>query len=114
MGMKTGGAMLVAGLLVTGCATNDPYGYDDPYYGSRNNDQLERAAKGAAIGGVAGAAVGAVVDGVGVAEGAAAGAAIGAIAGAIIKGKQYYRDTRGYCYYVDDNGNPVYDYDAEC
>ncbi|MCJ7422382.1 YMGG-like glycine zipper-containing protein [Sphingomicrobium astaxanthinifaciens] len=111
--MKTGGAMLAAGLLVTGCAT-DPYGYDDPYYAGRDNQQLERAAKGAAIGGIAGAAVGAVVDGVSVVEGAAAGAAIGAVAGAVIKGRQYYRDTQGYCYYVDDNGNPVYDYDTDC
>lgn len=114
MAKKFGAAALIAGLMVTGCATNDPYGYNDPYYGGQNNDQLERAGKGAAIGGAAGAVVGAVVDGVGVLEGAAAGAAVGAIAGAVIKGRQYYRDTRGYCYYVDKNGNPVYDYDTNC
>jgi len=39
---------------------------------------------------------------------------LGGVLGAVIKGKQYYRDTRGYCYYVDSNGNPVYDYNVRC
>ena len=104
---------LAAGLMVTGCATNDPYGYNDPY-SSADNDQRDRALKGAAIGAAAGAVGGAVVKGVSTVEGAAIGAAAGAVLGAVIKGKQYYRDTRGYCYYVDKNGNPVYDYDARC
>ena len=55
-----------------------------------------------------------MIPGVSTIEGAAAGAVLGGVAGAVIKGKQYYRDTRGYCYYVDDNGNPVYDYDVKC
>ena len=33
---------------------------------------------------------------------------------AVIKGRQYYRDTRGYCYYVDQYGNPIYDYNVRC
>ena len=104
---------MAAGLMVTGCATTDPYGYNDPY-ARADNDQRDRALKGAAIGAAAGAVGGAVVGGVSVVEGAAVGAAAGAVLGAVIKGRQYYRDTRGYCYYVDKNGNPVYDYDARC
>ena len=37
-----------------------------------------------------------------------------AVLGAVINGRQYYRDTRGYCYYVDRNGQPIYDYNARC
>ena len=29
-------------------------------------------------------------------------------------GRQYYRDTRGYCYYVDQYGQPHYSYDVRC
>lgn len=96
---------------LSACATN-PYGYNDPYYG--NNSQTNRAVTGAAIGGAAGAAIGAVVPGVNPIQGAVAGAILGGVAGAVIKGRQYYRDTRGYCYYVDQNGNPIYDYNTRC
>jgi hypothetical protein len=34
--------------------------------------------------------------------------------GAVINNRQYYRDTRGYCYYVDQYGNPIYDYNTRC
>ena len=88
-------AVLAASLGVSACATN-PYGYNDPYYGSGNNDQARRAATGAAIGG------------------AVAGAVLGGVLGAVVNGKQYYRDTRGYCYYVDQYGRPVYDYNTRC
>ena len=59
---------------------------------------------GAAIGAVAGPSVG--VDPV---TGAAAGAVVGGAVGALVKGpnikrRQYYKDTRGYCYYVDARG----------
>ena len=101
-------SMVAAGLSVSACATN-PYGQ----YGY-NNGQSSNAVKGAAIGGVAGAVVGAVVPGVSPIAGAVAGAILGGVAGAVIRGKQYYRDTRGYCYYVDSNGNPVYDYNTRC
>ncbi len=95
---------------VSACATN-PYGYNDPYY---NNNQTNRAVTGAAIGGAVGAAAGAVIPGVNPIEGAVAGAILGGVAGAVIKGRQYYRDTRGYCYYVDQYGNPIYDYNTRC
>ncbi len=110
---KLGFAVLVAvGIATTGCATS-PYGYD-PYYGGYQNDQARRAATGAAIGGVSGAAIGAVVPGVNPIQGAVAGAVLGGVLGAVIKGRQYYRDTRGYCYYVDQYGQPHYDYNVRC
>ena len=97
---------IAASVSVAGCAT-DPYGYN-------NNPQAQRAVQGAALGGLVGAATGAVVGGVSPVEGALVGAALGGVAGAVIKGKQYYRDTRGYCYYVDQYGNPHYDYNVRC
>ena len=97
---------IAASVSVAGCAT-DPYGYN-------NNPQAQRAVQGAALGGLVGAATGAVVGGVSPVEGALVGAALGGVAGAVIKGKQYYRDTRGYCYYVDQYGNPIYDYNTRC
>ena len=97
---------MAASVSLEGCAT-DPYGYN-------SNPQAQRAVGGAALGGLVGAATGAVVGGVSPVEGALVGAALGGVAGAVIKGKQYYRDTRGYCYYVDQYGNPIYDYNARC
>jgi hypothetical protein len=93
-------------LSLSACTT-----YNDPY---ATNDQTRRAATGAAIGAAGGAAIGAVVPGVNPIEGAVAGAVLGGVLGAVIKGKQYYRDTRGYCYYVDQYGRPVYDYNVRC
>jgi outer membrane lipoprotein SlyB len=100
-------AAAVSSLSLSACATTDPYGYG-------NNEQARRAATGAAIGAAGGAAVGAVVHGVNPVEGALAGAVLGGVLGAVVKGKQYYRDTRGYCYYVDQYGRPVYDYNTRC
>jgi hypothetical protein len=97
---------IASSVAVSGCAT-DPYGYN-------SNPQARRAATGAAIGGATGAVVGAVVPGVNPLTGAVVGAVLGGVAGAVIKGKQYYRDTRGYCYYVDQYGNPIYDYNVRC
>ena len=88
-------ALAATSLSVSACATN-PYGYNDGY---QYDSQGRRVATGAAIGGVTGAVVGAV---------------LGGVAGAVIKGRQYYRDTRGYCYYVDQYGNPIYDYNTRC
>jgi hypothetical protein len=105
-------ATAASALSLSACATNNPYGYNDPYYGT--NDQTRRAATGAAIGAAGGAAVGAVVPGVNPIEGAVAGAVLGGVLGAVIKGRQYYRDTRGYCYYVDQYGRPIYDYNTRC
>ena len=68
------------------------------------------AAKRTLVGASAGAAIGAAVGGVnGAGLGAVAGGALGALAPAsIIHGRQYYRDSRGYCYYVDRKGKPHY------
>ena len=104
---------IAASVSMAGCATN-PYGYNDPYYGGGNNDQARRAATGAAIGGAAGAVAGAVLPGVSPIGGAVAGAVLGGVLGAVVNGRQYYRDTRGYCYYVDQYGRPVYDYNTRC
>ena len=99
---------------MTGCAT-DPYGdYNQGYNDYDYARAQARAATGAAIGGATGAVVGAVVPGVSPVTGAVVGAVLGGVAGAVIKGRQYYRDTRGYCYYVDQYGNPIYDYNARC
>lgn len=114
-------AALAASVAVTGCATS-PYGYNNGgyynqgYYGNPyyNNDQARRAATGAAIGGVAGAVAGGVIPGVSGVEGAVAGAVLGGVLGAVINNRQYYRDTRGYCYYVDQYGRPQYSYDVRC
>ena len=101
---------LAAGLTLSACATN-PYGYNDPY---QTNPTANRAATGAAVGGALGAAAGAVIPGVSPIAGAVAGAVLGGVAAAVINNRQYYRDTRGYCYYVDRNGNPIYDYNTRC
>ena len=102
-------AALAASVAVTGCATNNPYGYNDPYYNNgQNSQQAGRVATGAVGGAVAGGVAGAVIPGLSVGEGALAGAVLGGVLGAVVKGRQYYRDTRGYCYYVDQNGQPVY------
>jgi hypothetical protein len=109
-------AAIAASVAVSGCATSNPYGYNDPYYNNPygQNDQARRAATGAAVGAVGGAAVGAVVPGVNPIQGAIAGAVLGGVLGAVIKGRQYYRDTRGYCYYVDQYGQPHYNYNVRC
>ena len=116
-------AALAGAIGVTGCATNpygydpygynSPYGYNQPYYGN-NNNQLGNAAAGAAVGAAGGAVAGAVIPGVSTGEGAIAGAILGGVLGAVVNGRQYYRDTRGYCYYVDQYGQPHYDYNTRC
>ena len=103
-------ALAATSLSVSACAS-DPYGYNNGY---QYDSQGRRVATGAAIGGVTGAVVGAVVPGVNPVTGAVVGAVLGGVAGAVIKGRQYYRDTRGYCYYVDQYGNPLYDYHTRC
>ena len=97
---------IASSIAVTGCAT-DPFG-------AQYDPQGRRVATGAAIGGASGAVIGAVVPGVNPVTGALVGAVLGGVAGAVIKGRQYYRDTRGYCYYVDQYGNPIYDYNVRC
>jgi len=106
---------LAASLSLSACATN-PYGYNDGYNngGYTTDSQGRRVATGAAVGGAVGAVAGAIIPGISPIGGAIAGAVLGGVAGAVIKGRQYYRDTRGYCYYVDRNGNPIYDYNTRC
>jgi hypothetical protein len=117
-------AALAGSIALTGCATNpygSGYGYGSPYYGNGyynngygNNGQLGRAATGAAVGAAGGAVAGAVIPGLSTGEGAIAGAILGGVLGAVVNGKQYYRDTRGYCYYVDQYGQPHYNYNVRC
>jgi uncharacterized protein YcfJ len=100
---------LPAFLILSACAT-DPYG-NPPNAGTR---AAYGAAAGAAIGALAGSALGG-----GAFSGAAMGAVAGGAAGALVpgstfQGRQYYRDTRGYCYYVDRNGKAHYDGSVRC
>jgi len=96
-------------LTVSACAT-DPYGAP-PDAGKR---AIVGAAAGAAIGALAGTALGGdAVSGAGL--GAIAGGAVGAaVPGTVFQGRQYYRDTRGYCYYIDRDGQPQYDGTVNC
>ena len=105
-------AAIAGGLAVAGCATN-PYGYNDPYYGN-NRTNTSGAVQGGVAGAAVGAGLGAVIPGVSTVEGAIAGGIAGAVLGAVVNNRQYYRDTRGYCYYVDQYGRPVYDYNVRC
>ena len=113
-------AIVAASVAVTGCATYpNRYGYD-PYYNNGYYNRLQpagllqqrlrpagpRRVGGAAVGAVGGAVAGAVIPGVSTGTGAIAGAVLGGVLGAVINGRQYYRDTRGYCYYVDQYGQP--------
>ena len=112
-------AALAASIAVTGCTTTPQYGYNDPYnndpyYSGQRNTQGERAVTGAAIGAAGGAIAGAILPGVKPLTGAVVGGIAGAVLGAVINNRQYYRDTRGYCYYVDQYGNPIYDYNTRC
>lgn len=128
-------AALAACVAVTGCATYPdeygygPYGYNsyygngyygNGYYGQPNygygyrNSTGANVATGAAVGAATGAVAGAVLPGISVGQGAVAGAILGGVLGATVNGRQYYRDTRGYCYYVDQYGQPHYRYDVRC
>lgn len=94
--------------LLSACAT-------DPYTGRA--DIGTRIGGGAVIGTLVGGLAGAALGGhaiPGAAAGMVAGGAIGAATTAIPQGRRYYRDTRGYCYYVDQSGQAVYDYNVTC
>ncbi|MEO6247614.1 MAG: hypothetical protein ABIO85_03400 [Sphingomicrobium sp.] len=110
------GAIAVSSLSLSACATNpyNQYGYNDGYNNGGQQTTAGRAVTGAVVGGVAGGVLGAIVPGVSAGTGALAGAALGGVIGAVSGGHQWYRDTRGYCYYVDRNGNPIYDYNTRC
>ena len=102
-------ALVAGSLTVGGCATTG-----EGYYNDGRSNTAGRAATGAAVGAVAGGVLGAVVPGVSTVGGAVAGGVAGAVLGAVINNRQYYRDTRGYCYYVDSKGQPVYDNTQRC
>ena len=112
-------AAALASVSLAGCATYpNQYGYD-PYYNNGYNQpygnrQAGNAATGALGGAAAGAIAGAVIPGVSTVEGAIAGAVLGGVLGAVVNNRQYYRDTRGTCYYVDQYGQPHYDYQVRC
>jgi len=90
------------------CATN-PYG-SPPNAATRT---VYGAAAGTLVGALVGSAMGDAVSGA--AAGAVAGGALGAtVPGTIFQGRQYYRDTRGYCYYIDQTGQPQYDGTVNC
>ena len=98
-------ALISSTLFLGGCATD-------------RDKTANRALAGAAIGAAVGAAAGAATSinpVTGAVVGATAGAALGSvIKGPVVRGRQYYRDSRGYCYYVNRRGEPVYDYDVRC
>jgi len=96
-------AAAASSLALSGCATNPAYDH-----------QVASTATGAVIGAGAGALAGSVLPGIGTGAGAAVGGVLGGVVGAIIGGHQYYRDTRGYCYYVDQYGQPHYNYNVHC
>jgi hypothetical protein len=110
-------AAALASVSLAGCATYpNQYGYD-PYYNNgynQGNRQAGNAVAGAAVGAVGGAIAGSVIPGLSTGEGALAGAVLGGVLGAVVNNRQYYRDTRGYCYYVDQYGQPHYDYQVRC
>ena len=78
------------------------------------NRTLAGSALGALLGGVAGAAAGDVSGGavIGAIAGGGIGAVVGAVAGgalgaAVNPDTVFRRDTRGYCYTVDAQGQPI-------
>jgi hypothetical protein len=100
---------LLAFPLLASCSTN-------PYTGRPD------AGSGAMAGALAGAAVGAL-GGYAVGMSPVAGAAAGMVAGGAVgyvatsgsgPRRHYYKDTRGYCYYLDQAGQPQYDYTVKC
>ena len=102
----------VASILpLSACATN-PNGYNDGY--NNSNSQARRAGTGAVGGAILGGVAGAIIPGVSTVEGAIVGGIAGAVLGAVVNNRQYYRDTQGYCYYVDQYGRPMYDRNVRC
>lgn len=100
--------VLAALPLLGACAT-------DPYTG--RPDLGQHMMGGALIGAAAGALAGGAMGGYaipGAAAGMVAGGAIGAASSQIKPARRYQRDTRGYCYYVDQSGRPVYNYNVTC
>jgi phage tail tape-measure protein len=70
---------------------------------------------GAAAGALGGRMIG-VSPVAGAAAGMVAGGAVGyaATSGSGTPRRHYYKDTRGYCYYLDAQGQPQYNYNVRC
>ena len=96
-------AAAVSSLTLASCATNPHTDY-----------AVKSTAAGAAIGAGAGAIAGSVIPGIGTGAGAAIGFGVGSLVGSVIGTQTYHRDTRGYCYRVDDSGRVLYDYSVRC
>jgi hypothetical protein len=96
-------AAAATSLALGGCATNP-----------RTDYAVKSTAAGAAIGAGAGAIAGSVIPGIGTGAGAAIGFGVGSLVGSVIGTQTYQRDTRGYCYWVDQNGQVYYDYKVRC
>lgn len=96
-------AAALSSLTLGGCATNPHTDY-----------AVKSTAAGAAIGAGAGAIAGSVIPGFGTGAGAAIGAGVGSLVGSVIGTQTYHRDTRGYCYTVDQNGRVLYNYRVRC
>ena len=94
----------------TRTATTIRYYGNNGYYNSATTTRGRRAATGAAVGAAGGAVAGAVIPGVSPVAGRGRRRGPRRRPRASVKGRQYYRDTRGYCYYVDQYGRPHYDY----
>jgi hypothetical protein len=95
--------------MLGACAT-------DPYTG--RGDLGTHMLGGALIGAAGGALAGQALGGNYI-TGAAAGMAVGGALGAATTPRgtarpHYYRDTRGYCYYIDKKGQPRYNYNVKC
>jgi hypothetical protein len=96
-------AAAATSLALGSCATNPHTDY-----------AVKSTAVGAAIGAGAGAVAGSVIPGIGTGAGAAVGAGVGGLIGSVIGTQTYHRDTRGYCYYVDEYGRTRYNYNVRC
>jgi outer membrane lipoprotein SlyB len=88
----------------------------DPYTG--RPDLGSRITAGVLLGAAAGA-LGGRAAGMNPVEGAAAGMIAGGTVGAATNRghrvhRRFYKDTRGYCYYIDEAGQPQYDYNVRC
>ena len=101
-------SLVAMAVPLAACAT-DPYGQS-----SIENRATVGVLAGAALGALAGQAAGGNPI-----TGAAAGMVVGGAAGILIKGpvahgRHSYRDSRGYCYYVNQAGQPTYDPSVAC
>ena len=93
----------VSAVSLGGCATNPHTDY-----------AVKSTAVGSTLGAGAGAIAGSVIPGIGTGAGAAIGFGVGGLIGSVIGTQTYHRDTRGYCYRVDEHGRVLYDYSVRC